>query len=127
MPRLDSEWAVPPRWVCIQKHNPRNILTLGDAITESAKFRAGKYIIGREHVEAMEIGAVSARDENGRSVNELQRPHDNVRVFWHDAGRIIGASNGTPTQYIYVIYCVNGYVHGYPITPQELRKAGVNI
>jgi hypothetical protein len=45
-------------------------------------------------------------------------------MYFMDAGRIIGASEGREVQYIYVEYLTSGEVHGRPVTIEQLRKKG---
>ena len=49
------------------------------------------------------------------------------RTFWMDAGEVVGASAGVETRYIFVEWAVSGAVHGRPISPQELRRKGVDV
>jgi hypothetical protein len=48
-----------------------------------------------------------------------------VRCYYMDVGRIIGASDGAETQFVYVEYCKDGAVHGRPMTKDQLRELGV--
>ncbi len=50
-----------------------------------------------------------------------------VRMYYRDLGRVIGASDGQETTFIYVEYGQAGPVHGRPITKQELREKGANL
>jgi hypothetical protein len=45
-----------------------------------------------------------------------------VRFYWRYLGIEIGASKGSPTEYVYVNYAQEGGVHGFPITLNELRR-----
>ncbi len=39
-----------------------------------------------------------------------------------NAGRVVGASEGEKTEYIFVEYTNNGHVHGRPMTLRQIRE-----
>lgn len=75
-----------------------------------------------DQVREMEIGCVTGH-------GTLIQDRSNKRTFYQDVGRNIGASAGQFTQYIFVEFCINGSVHGYPITWDELvsKKGGPSM
>lgn len=75
----------------------------------------------------MEIGCVAGPDERDRGQEIVAKSRPNLRVFWKHMGRIIGASDGEETEYIFVEYGVAGNVHGRPITASQLRAKGVKL
>jgi hypothetical protein len=50
-----------------------------------------------------------------------------VRFYIRDVGRVIGASEGTETPYVYVEHHSSGVVHGRPISKNQARAMGVKI
>ena len=58
---------------------------------------------------------------------ELPRPKEHVRAFWRKLDEIIGTSKGQLTSFIYVEYHMNGAVHGYPVTRDELVAKGADL
>jgi hypothetical protein len=58
----------------------------------------------------------------------IPKPH--VRMFWmelQDLGFPVGASEGSPTHYIYVEYHTSGAVHGRPISRRVLKEKGAKL
>jgi hypothetical protein len=60
---------------------------------------------------------------NGPFIREIRHK----RMFYMDTGRIIGASAGEETRYLYAEWLTSGEVHGRPITVRELRNKGAVI
>lgn len=46
-------------------------------------------------------------------------------AFWRNIGRVIGASDGQETQFIYVEVTSGGVYHGRPVTRKQLEEMGV--
>jgi len=88
--------------------------------------------LARADIEQIEMDTVRRIVEGevvipGSGVEVTPPPRRNERVFWRRLDFIVGASVGRETSCIYVIYNQTGTVHGYPITEDELRRAGVEI
>jgi hypothetical protein len=94
-------------------------------IVASTGKRGGKAKYGphprvtEDKIQEIEMSTVSGQG------TELSRPKDHVRAFWRKLDEIIGASKGQETRYVYVEYHLNGAVHGYPITEDELKAKGM--
>jgi len=49
------------------------------------------------------------------------------RCYFMNVGRVVGASCGEETCYVYAEWASGGAVHGRPITEGELRKKGIRL
>lgn len=114
----------PPLWAAdYDKHHPDHSLEWKQVVQTTG----GPDGVARYHsslsipqIETMEMETVS--DDLGLGTEIVAKRKHNRRVYWRHMGRIIGASNGKETEYIYVEYAQSGNVHGRPITKAELRK-----
>ena len=75
----------------------------------------------------MEINLIIGADEHDRGEEIIAKRTSIKRQYWKHMDRIIGASSGQETSYVYVEYHMSGHVHGRPITEGELRKKGVKL
>jgi len=71
-------------------------------------------------IETMQIESVNSDPEY--VVGTPIRSECHKRTFFRDMQRIIGASAGEKTQFIYVEYVNSGQVHGWPITEDQLKR-----
>lgn len=78
-------------------------------------------------IERIEMGVVAGPDEADRGEEIVGKRRPTKRIYWKKMRRIMGASQGKETQYIYVEYGNLGNVHGRPITPSELRAKGAKL
>ena len=58
---------------------------------------------------------------------ELRRTICHRRTFYKRVTKIIGASEGIKTDFVFATYSNDGSVHGYPVTTQYLRDRGATI
>jgi len=61
-----------------------------------------------------------------REGNCFRNEEGGKRCFYLISERVVGASAGEETSYLYV-EVVNDEFHGWPITPNELRKKGAEL
>jgi hypothetical protein len=109
-------------------HPPRPSESWDDVVRETGRHEG----IARYHpdlslveIERMEIDTVTEAMGLGHEI-ESKRKH-NKRVYWRRMDRIIGASNGQETQYLYVEYGITGNVHGRPMTVEQLKSKGARV
>jgi hypothetical protein len=77
-------------------------------------------------IEEMEMQTVNRKLGLGTEIAAKRKL--NKKVYWRRMDRVIGASNGKQTKYIYVEYGTQGNVHGRPITKTELQMVkGVKL
>jgi hypothetical protein len=116
----------PPAWLDAteRKHIP-NPNRGWEEVIDSTAGREGDAMyhprIPLEEIEQIEMATVRDMYE----IESKRKPHQ--RVYSRHIGRVIGASKGNMTEYVYVFYNQQGGVHGLPITPDELRRKGVKI
>jgi hypothetical protein len=79
--------------------------------------------INEATIHRIEVDAVKRGLEE--SEYELPEQKENVRSFWAECSKEVGASSGEKTKFIYVEYQNDGTVHGRPMTKQELIDKGM--
>jgi hypothetical protein len=84
---------------------------------ETAQFDPG---ITDAELSDMELQTVG--DENNLPRGTLIQDRCHKRTFYRDMGRVIGASAGERTQFIFVEYVNSGTVHGRPMTWREIQE-----
>lgn len=75
-----------------------------------------------DYICKLELDCALGLDNSGskaKSIRLRQNPH--TKFLCTKADRIVGFSNGHPTQYIFVVVNCVGRFHGYPITLLELN------
>jgi hypothetical protein len=78
-------------------------------------------------IERMEMDCVAGQKPEDRGQEIIKKRKPNKRVYWKHIGRVIGASKGEQTEYIFVEYGISGNVHGRPMTVRELRGKGAEL
>lgn len=106
-----------PQWVPRRKHwtSSKKLWDASTIVTQTAEPKQpARYSahLTPPQIEQIEMGTVGH--------NALPRPHSHVQPFYRDMGTIIGASEGKTTSFVYVECTANGFVHGRPITWEEL-------
>src|SRR5687768_5545777 len=107
------------RWVGCDKHFPPTGLEPWSAYvrgTAVGKPRARyKKRMSLEQVEAIEMSF----PEHGRLIWEKPLIE---RVYYLELLEIVGASRGEETRFVRVRWGIGGWVHGYPVTSDELEQ-----
>jgi hypothetical protein len=83
------------------------------------------YRLSPAEIQQIELDVVRRPGIAGFEI--FPRKADHERHFWSRSGGYIGACKGERTEFIYVIYHLDGTVHGYPITEALLRQKGVEL
>lgn len=118
MAPADDEWPAPD-WQYVHKHHSLPTETWADVLASTkGKYGNSRYKIGREEVRRIELESVT-----GQGNEILPRKGGHERHFWRKLDHDIGASKGSRTSYIYVVYHFSGgAVHGYPVTKNWLKS-----
>lgn len=74
-------------------------------------------------IERMEMGCINEE----RQGTELPQTIPHVRRFYRRMDRVIGGSEGEPTEFILVQWNNEGSVHGYPVTRRYLIERGAAL
>lgn len=121
------EWN-EPKWDQIghrkhRKSNPKHWeRSLTTAMTgdgdETAQFDPA---ITDQQIQKLEMDCVAGVEGAGT----LIRDRCKKRTYYIQMNQEIGASAGKKTNFIFVEYVSSGFVHGRPITWDELKKKGV--
>lgn len=118
MTQVGRIWA-PPRLVPYEKHRPPPHIAWNDLIADTED--------GNACYHPDITPAVQAHLET----QCLQRtPFNEVRhkrMYFGEVNRIVGASEGEETRYLYVECLTSGEAHGRPITAAELRRKGAQL
>ena len=71
-----------------------------------------------DEVQRIELETVS---DTAYEIHPRRYP-DRQRHFVRDMGYTVGACKGVPTSKIYVLYNIEGTVHGYPVTDELVQR-----
>jgi hypothetical protein len=118
--RDDVTWA-DPVWEFYEKHRPpsRNAEDWPKWVEQTGRPKHKSYYhyeLWPESISECELKAVLEGVFLSR--------HGPVKYYWYEHDRVIGASNGEETKFGLAEYHQAGYVHGHPVTWQELKKKG---
>lgn len=115
-----SGWA-EPRWIELKKHRPPPNVPWPEVVESTKRPSPARYApqISREIQELLEIECVT----NGNLLSETRHK----KAYYMKRSRMIGASGGVETEWIYAERLRTGVVHGRPISETELRKKGAAI
>jgi hypothetical protein len=129
-----ADWTPPSGWAAARwdtadqaKHMPfYGREDWFKVVAETQKFPpTSRYWAGLSPaaIEQLEMETVCGAATGGPPPGiELQRTPPGIKKrYTRDVGRLIGASNGIETNWIYVEYHTSGSVHGRPITAAEIR------
>jgi hypothetical protein len=70
-------------------------------------------------IERMEIGCVAGPNDRDRGQEIVAKRRSHLKLYWKHMGRVVGASNGEETEYIFVEYG--------PMTVSQLRAKGAEL
>jgi hypothetical protein len=78
--------------------------------------------LSHDYIRELELDcALGKRNEGSGFQAVMLAEHTHTRCFYTKADRVIGYSNGEPTDYVFVVVNCQGRFHGYPITLTELH------
>jgi hypothetical protein len=103
-----------------RKHRASNAVTWEQIVAATGrKNYPSKYVqaMSDEWQEFLETECVTPEN--------LIAEEGSIRSYFKKFNGVIGASNGTETQYVYVEHLNAGDFHGYPISIDKLRARGV--
>ena len=109
-----------PRWVLYKKHRPAENESWRKLVQTT---RLGEAYYRQEIDESEQRELEMDCVMNGPFIREIRHK----RMFYMDIGRIMGASAGEETRFLYAEWLTTGEVHGRPITVRELRNKGALI
>jgi hypothetical protein len=120
MAEAAQEWAPPPWIVYNRKHRAKQGIRWSQ-VRERTRHDAAKYLqdFTDESQRELELSCV----ELGVRIEEC----GSVRSYYLQVNRIIGASEGEETNFVYAERLKCGDVHGCPITRRELQRLGVEL
>jgi hypothetical protein len=115
-------WA-EPRWITYNyKHRVTQAAPWKKVVPQTAqRGNPAKYCLDITDADQEEIELRCLRE------GTLIAEEGSLRMYYMNAGRIIGASAGGETEFVYVEYNRLGDVHGRPITRQDLQRLGVQL
>jgi len=112
------EWA-QPQWIDYKKHIPPTTVQWPAIVASTRNANALYHPAEVQNLQQLEMACLIDRV----AFRELR----NKRMYFIDAGRVIGASEGVETPFLYVEWLSSGEVHGRPITEGELRQKGAQL
>jgi hypothetical protein len=124
-------WPDEPQWIDRKKHKPPPRVAWAKLVVDTAGSDTPAFYCFDVDIETLEMDCVRKGITQGREIVKPENErHPYIREFWMHCGRIIGASNGKETEYMFAQWEACGSineVHGRPITIEELRQRGVRV
>ena len=121
MAEAERHWA-EPRWVRYKKHLPPQGIAWKELVAETGESGGEAYYRHR-----MSEGEHRRIETECITPERLFRETGHKRMYYMDMEKLVGASAGQETNFLYVEYLSSGEVHGRPITVDELRRKGANL
>jgi len=112
----------PPTWdrLSHRKHRKSNKKLWERSVTTAITAEADETSQFDPNLTDDEIAAMELAAVQGRGTSIQNRCHK--RTYYLDTGRIVGASKGEQTRYLFVEYVNSGSVHGWPITSAQVDE-----
>ena len=120
----------PPSWARdYDKHHPLYSENWNDVVRGTAGEGAARYhpSLTLAEIERMEIDVIAGANQQDQGQEIPDKCTLTKRVYWKCMNRIVGASRGKQTEYIFVEYAQSGDVHGRPIDEPQLKRKGAKL